>query len=57
MKAKLRKLDELAQRKAYAEFVKDITPNKGTDEPFSLYEDQIEFSMNSHANFCAFIFL
>ena len=41
--ARLRKLEELAERKAYDELVKDITPKKGTDEPFSSYKDQLGF--------------
>ncbi|PSR89246.1 Bifunctional UDP-N-acetylglucosamine transferase and deubiquitinase [Actinidia chinensis var. chinensis] len=41
LKARLRKLEELAERKAYDELVKDITPKKGTDEPFSSYKDQL----------------
>ncbi|XP_057477981.1 uncharacterized protein LOC130765554 isoform X2 [Actinidia eriantha] len=43
LKARLRKLEELAERKAYDELVKDITPRKGTDEPFSSYKDQLGF--------------
>ncbi|ONK71948.1 uncharacterized protein A4U43_C04F14050 [Asparagus officinalis] len=46
LKARLRKLEELAERKAYAELVKDITPKKGTDEPFSSYKDQIGFGIH-----------
>ena len=56
LKARLRKLEELAERKAYAELVKDITPKKGTDEPFSSYKDQIGFGMNQNLNSFAFIF-
>lgn len=41
--ARLRKLEEMAERKAYAELVKDITPRKNTDEPFSSYKDQMGF--------------
>ncbi|KAF7138601.1 hypothetical protein RHSIM_Rhsim07G0128700 [Rhododendron simsii] len=43
LKARLRKLEELAERKEYEELVKDITPRKGTDEPFSSYKDQLGF--------------
>ncbi|KAH8513881.1 hypothetical protein H0E87_006940 [Populus deltoides] len=43
LKARLRKLEEMAERKAYAELVKDITPRKNTDEPFSSYKDQMGF--------------
>lgn len=39
----MRKLEELAERKEYEELVKDITPRKGTDEPFSSYKDQLGF--------------
>ncbi|KNA22476.1 hypothetical protein SOVF_033750 [Spinacia oleracea] len=42
LKARLRKLEELAERKAYAELVKDITPKK-PNEPFSSYKDQLGF--------------
>ncbi|THF97460.1 hypothetical protein TEA_029188 [Camellia sinensis var. sinensis] len=41
LKARLRKLEEVAERKAYQELVKDITPRKETDEPFSSYKDQL----------------
>lgn len=43
LKARLRKLEEAAERNAYAELVKDIAPNKGADEPFSSYKDQLGF--------------
>lgn len=43
MKARLKKLTDLAERSAYDELVKDITPRKGTDEPFSSYKDQLGF--------------
>ncbi|XP_011028161.1 PREDICTED: uncharacterized protein LOC105128265 [Populus euphratica] len=46
LKARLRKLEEMAERNAYAELVKDITPRKNTDEPFSSYKDQIGFGMH-----------
>ncbi|GFS32594.1 hypothetical protein Acr_00g0023380 [Actinidia rufa] len=46
LKARLRKLEELAERKAYDELVKDITPRKGTDEPFSSYKDQLGFGLH-----------
>uniref|UniRef100_K4D1S5 Uncharacterized protein n=1 Tax=Solanum lycopersicum TaxID=4081 RepID=K4D1S5_SOLLC len=35
LKARLRKLDEASEKKAYGELVKDITPTKSMDEPFS----------------------
>ncbi|KAG6780788.1 hypothetical protein POTOM_013663 [Populus tomentosa] len=46
LKARLTKLEEMAERKAYAELVKDITPRKNTDEPFSSYKDQIGFGLH-----------
>lgn len=58
LKARLRKLEELAERKAYAELVKDITPKKETDEPFSSYKDQIGFGMKSKLlTFALFVLL
>ncbi|KAL6979887.1 hypothetical protein U1Q18_021543 [Sarracenia purpurea var. burkii] len=46
LKARLRKLEEVAERKAYQELVKDITPKMGTDEPFSSYKDQLGFGLH-----------
>ncbi|KAL7176348.1 hypothetical protein ACSBR2_029813 [Camellia fascicularis] len=46
LKARLRKLEEVAERKAYQELVKDITPRKETDEPFSSYKDQLGFGLH-----------
>ncbi|KAJ0970778.1 hypothetical protein J5N97_018737 [Dioscorea zingiberensis] len=46
LKERLRKLEELAERKAYADLVKDIAPKKETVEPFSSYKDQIGFGMH-----------
>ncbi|KAJ6854251.1 uncharacterized protein M6B38_102100 [Iris pallida] len=46
LKRRLKKLEEIAERKAYAELVKDIAPKKGTDEPFSSYKDQIGFGVH-----------
>jgi len=43
LKARLRKLAELAERNAYQELVKDITPKKDATEPFSSYKDQLGF--------------
>ncbi|CAK9173409.1 unnamed protein product [Ilex paraguariensis] len=43
LKARLRKLAEVAERNAYEELVKDITPKKSADEPFSAYKDQLGF--------------
>jgi hypothetical protein len=37
------KLREIAERKEYAELVKDITPKKQVEEPFSSYKDQLGF--------------
>ncbi|KAK9716201.1 hypothetical protein RND81_06G217800 [Saponaria officinalis] len=45
LKARLKKLEELAERKAYAELVKDITPKK-PNEPFSSYKDQLGFGLH-----------
>lgn len=45
LKARLRKLAELAERKEYQELVKDIAPKKEAVEPFSSYKDQIGFGM------------
>lgn len=46
LKRRLKKLEEMAERKAYAELVKDIAPKKGSDEPFSSYKDQIGFGVH-----------
>ena len=43
LKARLKKLEELAEKKAYAELVKDITPKEDDSEPFSSYKDQLGF--------------
>ncbi|KAK4368761.1 hypothetical protein RND71_012553 [Anisodus tanguticus] len=43
LKARLRKLEEALERKVYDELVKDITPKKDVDEPFSSYKDQMGF--------------
>jgi len=43
LKARLRKLEDLAERKAYQELVKDIAPPKDVPEPFSSYKDQLGF--------------
>lgn len=40
---RLLKLREIAERKEYAELVKDITPKKQVEEPFSSYKDQLGF--------------
>lgn len=40
---RLRKLAEVAERNAYEELVKDITPRKNVTEPFSSYKDQLGF--------------
>ncbi|XP_059440817.1 uncharacterized protein LOC132173361 [Corylus avellana] len=46
LKARLRKLEELAERNAYQELVKDITPKKDDTEPFSSYKDQLGFGLH-----------
>lgn len=43
LKARLRTLEELAEKKAYQELVKDIAPKKDVEEPFSSYKDQLGF--------------
>ncbi|KAG8376580.1 hypothetical protein BUALT_Bualt09G0078400 [Buddleja alternifolia] len=35
-----------ADRKAYQELVKDITPRKAVEEPFSSYKDQLGFGLH-----------
>ncbi|CAH9058072.1 unnamed protein product [Cuscuta epithymum] len=46
LKARLRKLVEASERKAYEELVKDITPRKKVEEPFSSYKDQLGFGLH-----------
>ncbi|XVE65312.1 hypothetical protein DITRI_Ditri07aG0170900 [Diplodiscus trichospermus] len=46
LKERLRKLKEIAERKEYQELVKDITPKKDSDEPFSTYKDQLGFGLH-----------
>ncbi|XP_065878716.1 uncharacterized protein [Euphorbia lathyris] len=46
LKARLRKLEELAERKAYQELVKDITPRNDDHQPFSSYKDQLGFGLH-----------
>ncbi|KZV37275.1 hypothetical protein F511_14679 [Dorcoceras hygrometricum] len=46
LKARLAKLNELAERKLYEELVKDITPRKRETEPFSSYKDQLGFGLH-----------
>ncbi|XP_068651164.1 uncharacterized protein [Aristolochia californica] len=46
LKERLQKLTELAERKAYNELVKDITPRNDTIEPFSSYKDQLGFGLH-----------
>lgn len=43
LKARLKKLSEAAERREYDELVKDITPKKSVEEPFSSYKDQFGF--------------
>lgn len=46
LKARLRKFEEDAERNAYKELVKDITPRRDESEPFSSYKDQIGFGLH-----------
>ncbi|CAF2324291.1 unnamed protein product [Brassica napus] len=46
LKLRLLKLREIAERKEYAELVKDITPRKQVEEPFSSYKDQLGFGLH-----------
>ncbi|KAL6493366.1 hypothetical protein OROGR_032500 [Orobanche gracilis] len=46
LKGRLKKLEEAAERKAYQELVKDITPRKGVEEPFSSYKDQLGLGLH-----------
>ncbi|KAJ4747282.1 ER-based factor for assembly of V-ATPase [Rhynchospora pubera] len=46
LKARLKKLAELAEQREYAELVKDVTPKKDNTEPFSSYKDQIGFGLH-----------
>ena len=43
LKQRLKKLADMAERNAYEELVKDITPRKTANEPFSSYKDQLGF--------------
>lgn len=36
----------MSERNAYAELVKDITPRKDINEPFSSYKDQLGFGLH-----------
>ncbi|KAL0357819.1 UNVERIFIED_CONTAM: hypothetical protein Scaly_1467600 [Sesamum calycinum] len=55
LKLRLMKLEEAAERKAYEELVKDITPRKSVEEPFSSYKDQLGFEKlpNVDMNWCS----
>ncbi|XP_051136694.1 uncharacterized protein LOC127255266 [Andrographis paniculata] len=46
LKVRLKKLQETVERKAYDELVKDITPKKGVEKPFSSYKDQLGFGLH-----------
>ncbi|XP_061347078.1 uncharacterized protein LOC133292648 [Gastrolobium bilobum] len=46
LKARLKKLEDLAERKAYQELVKDIAPKNDVEEPFSSYKDQLGFGLH-----------
>jgi hypothetical protein len=43
LKARLKKLRDLAERKAYQGLVKYIAPKEVVQEPFSSYKDQLGF--------------
>ncbi|CAJ2629651.1 unnamed protein product [Trifolium pratense] len=47
LKARLKKLQDLAERKAYQELVKDIAPKEVVQEPFSSYKDQLGFAFRA----------
>ncbi|AES62207.1 putative ATPase, vacuolar ER assembly factor, Vma12 [Medicago truncatula] len=46
LKARLKKLEDIAERKAYQELVKDIAPKEDVTEPFSSYKDQLGFGLH-----------
>lgn len=46
LKARLKKLEDIAERKAYQELVKDIAPKEDVAEPFSSYKDQLGFGLH-----------
>ncbi|XP_028802831.1 uncharacterized protein LOC114758071 isoform X1 [Neltuma alba] len=46
LKARLKKLEDLAEKKAYQELVKDIAPKQDVNEPFSSYKDQLGFGLH-----------
>ncbi|XP_020093457.1 uncharacterized protein LOC109713692 isoform X1 [Ananas comosus] len=46
LKERLKKLAEMAERREYAELVKDVAPKKEISEPFSSYKDQIGFGLH-----------
>ncbi|KAJ4951189.1 hypothetical protein NE237_028021 [Protea cynaroides] len=46
LKVRLKKLEDLAERNAYKELVKDITPRVDNEEPFSSYKDQLGFGLH-----------
>lgn len=52
MKTRLKKLTEMAEKREYAELVKDVVPRNDKTEPFSSYKDQIGFGKE---NFLIFI--
>jgi len=45
LKARLKQLEDIAERKAYQELVKDIAPKEDVTEPFSSYKDQLGFGI------------
>ncbi|XP_078438389.1 ER-based factor for assembly of V-ATPase [Wolffia australiana] len=46
LKERLRKLEAMAERKAYRELIKDIVPKEEPSEPFSSYKDQLGFGVH-----------
>ncbi|KAK1275593.1 hypothetical protein QJS04_geneDACA001778 [Acorus gramineus] len=46
LKERLRKLSEMAERRAYEELVRDVVPKKEVGEPFSSYKDQLGFGLH-----------
>ncbi|KAL5231178.1 hypothetical protein ABZP36_029954 [Zizania latifolia] len=46
LKARLKKLREMPERREYDELVRDVAPRKESPEPFSTYKDQIGFGLH-----------
>lgn len=51
LQSRLKKLATVAEKKEYEELVKDITPKKAVEEPFSSYKDQLGFGQFSSIYF------